>query len=247
MIEIRHSNMLETENTRAAYNQLYEREGILLRDSFYLWLLSLLKPEPGRLLLDISCGQGRLVKFAHGKGLFAFGMDFAEEAIRRGQADSPRSSWAVADGERLPLRDSCMDYVTHIGSLEHYQNPDAGMQEIARVLKPSGVACILLPNSYGLFGNIKHVLQTGDVFDDGQPLQRYNTRGGWQAMLSANGLTAFQTHKYEREWPRTLPDLAWYLVRPAKTARLFAAWFVPTNLANCIVYLCRRRQDTQMC
>jgi SAM-dependent methyltransferase len=232
--------MHDTEDTRAAYNQLYQDTGILLRNSFYLWLLDLLKPEPGQLLLDVSCGQGRLVKFAQEKGLLAMGMDFAEEAVYKGLVDAPQSGWAVADGERLPLREACVDYVTHIGSLEHYQNPEAGMSEIARVLKSSGTACVLLPNSYGLFGNIKHVWQTGHVFDDGQPLQRYNTRGGWHDMLAANGLKAFRTYKYEREWPRTLADIGWYLTKPAKVARLFVSWLVPTNLANCLVYLCRR-------
>jgi SAM-dependent methyltransferase len=232
--------MHDTEDTRAAYNQLYQDTGILLRNSFYLWLLDLLNPEPGQLLLDVSCGQGRLVKFAQEKGLLAMGMDFAEEAVYKGLVDAPQSGWAVADGERLPLREACVDYVTHIGSLEHYQNPEAGMSEIARVLKSSGTACVLLPNSYGLFGNIKHVWQTGHVFDDGQPLQRYNTRGGWHDMLAANGLKAFRTYKYEREWPRTLADIGWYLTKPAKVARLFVSWLVPTNLANCLVYLCRR-------
>ena len=240
MIEIRHTNMQDTEDTRAAYNQLYHHQGILLRDSFYLWLLDLLQPESGQLLLDVSCGQGRLVKFAQDKGLLAMGMDFAEEAVYLGRAGSPRSGWAVADGECLPLRDGCVDCVTHIGSLEHYQDPEAGMHEIARVLKPSGMACVLLPNSYGLFGNLQHVLQTGQVFDDGQPLQRYNTRGGWEDMLTANGLKVFKTHKYEREFPRTWADLGWYLTKPSKIARLFMTWFVPTNLANCLVYLCRR-------
>lgn len=240
MIEIRHSNMHDTEDTRAAYNQVYQGDGILLRDSFYLWLLNLLKPEPGKLLLDISCGQGRLVKFAQEKGLRAMGMDFAEEAVRKGLADSSQASWAVADGEGLPLREACVDYVTHIGSLEHYQNPEAGMREIARVLKPSGTACVLLPNSYGLFGNIKHVWQTGQVFDDGQPLQHYNTRGGWHDMLAVNGLKTFRTHKYERVWPRTWADLGWYLTKPTKIARLLMTWFVPINLANCLIYLCRR-------
>lgn len=240
MIEIRHSNMHHTEDTRAAYNQVFKGDGILLRDSFYLWLIDLLKPQRGRLLLDISCGQGRLVKFAQARGLFAIGMDFAEEAVRIGVSDSPQSGWSVADGEHLPLPDASVDYVTHIGSLEHYQNPEEGMGEIARVLKPSGTACVLLPNSYGLIGNIKHVWQTGHVFDDGQPLQRYNTFGGWRDMLAAKGLKTFRTVKFEREWPRTWADLVWYFARPTKIARLFIAWFVPINLANCLVYLCRR-------
>jgi SAM-dependent methyltransferase len=241
MIEIRHLKINDTKDTRIAYNSLYRDSGILLRDSFYLWLISLLKPEPSRLLLDVSCGQGRLVKFAKKKGLEAVGIDFAEEALYKGKIESPQSGWVVADGEHLPFQTSCADYVTHIGSLEHYLHPEEGIREVARVLKPSGIACVLLPNTYGLFGNIKHALLTGDVFDDGQPLQRYNTRRGWQVMLEANGLTVFKTYKYEREWPRTVVDLIWYLTKPIKFARVLVAQFLPTNLANCIVYMCKKK------
>lgn len=243
MVEIRHEHMDRTADTQRRYNDIYLHEGILLRDSFYLWLVSLLRPEPGRLLLDISCGQGRLVRFAQEKGLRAIGMDFAEDGVRIGiRHESPESGWSVADGERLPVATGSVDYVTHIGSLEHYQDPQAGIAEIRRILKPGGAACILLPNTFGLFGNIKHVAATGEVFDDGQPLQRYNTRQGWQQMIRAGGLAPYRVLKYEREWPRTLPDLWWYLKSPPKIARLFAAWFIPLNLANCLVYLCRPDQ-----
>lgn len=240
MLEIRHENMDRTEDTQAGYNELYRAGGLLQRDSFYLWLVGLLRPVPGRLLLDVSCGRGRLVRFARERGLRAIGMDFAEDAVRIGSTqESPASAWSVADGERLPVASGSIDYVTHIGSLEHYQEPQNGLAEIRRVLKPGGTACILLPNSFGLFGNIKHVAATGEIFDDGQPLQRYNTRLGWQGMIREAGLSVFRLHKYEREWPRTAADLAWYLKSPRKIARLFAAWFIPVNLANCLVYMCR--------
>ncbi len=243
MIEIRHPDMSSTAATQGAYNEIYRNEGILLRDSFYLWILSLLRPQPRKSLLDISCGQGRLVKFADEQGLEAIGMDFALQAILKAWTDSPTSEWAVADGEQLPLPDACVDYVTHIGSLEHYQHPAAGIREIARVLKPTGTACVLLPNSFGLLGNVKYVWRIGNVFDDGQPLQRYNTRGGWHEMLVANGLIPFRTLKYEREWPRTRADLAWYLLRPSKLMQLFVAIFIPLNLANFLVYLCHQGKD----
>jgi SAM-dependent methyltransferase len=240
MLEIRHENMDRTEDTQRRYNDIYRDDGILQRDSFYLWLTELLHPQPGKLLLDISCGQGRLVRFAQARGLRAIGMDFAEDAVRIGiREESPESGWAVADGERLPIADRSVDYVTHIGSLEHYQDPQQGLSEIRRVLKPDGAACILLPNSFGLFGNIKHVMATGEIFDDGQPLQRYNTRGGWLEMIRKAGLGEYDLVKYEREWPRTARDLFWYLKSPKKIARLFAAWFIPVNLANCLVFLCR--------
>lgn len=240
MIEIRHEGMDSTASTQEAYNDIYSTGGLLQRDSFYLWLISLLKPWPGELLVDISCGQGRLVTLAAHQGLKAIGMDFAMDGLRAGQRLAPQAGWAVADGESLPLADHSIDYVTHIGSLEHYQHPEAGMREIARLLKPSGTACVLLPNTFGLFGNIKHAWLTGEIFDDGQPLLRYNTRRGWQDMLVAAGLSPYRVVKYEAEWPRTRADLIWTLKRPLKVVRLFLAWFVPVNLANCIVYLCRK-------
>ena len=243
MIEIRHENMTDTSNILKAYNAIYESQGIIQHDSFYLWLISLLKPGSGSLILDISCGEGRLVTFAHRQGLCAIGMDFSESAVRIGAATCPDAYWSVCDGEYLPLPEASIDFITHIGSLEHYADPEAGMAEIARVLKPSGVACVLLPNSFGLLGNIKHVWNTGNVFDDGQPLQRYNTVSGWKEMLVKKGLVPFSIKKYEREWPRTWKDLRWYLIRPLKIARLITTWFVPLNLSNCFVFLCRRNES----
>jgi SAM-dependent methyltransferase len=245
MIEIRHQSMDSTGSTQAAYNDLYRARGIQQRDSFYLWLISLLKPRHGGLLLDISCGQGRLVTLAARQGLKAIGMDFAIDGLYIGMKETPQASWAVADGEGLPLPDNSIEYVMHIGSLEHYQHPEAGMREIARILKPSGIACVLLPNTFGLLGNIKHAWKTGEIFDDGQPLLRYHTRRGWQDMLVAAGITPYQVLKYEAEWPRTWSDLAWLLKRPSKVAHLFVACFVPLNLANCFVYLCRKNTLAQ--
>lgn len=241
MIEIRHSGMDSTASTKEAYNSIYRTQGILLRDSLYLWLISLLRPAPNGLLLDISCGEGRLVYLAYQQGLRVIGMDFAHDAVVIGNQACSQAGWAVSDGERLPLSNNSVDYVTHIGSLEHYIEPEAGMREIARVLKPNGVACVLVPNSFGLFVNIKHVLQTGQVLDDGQPLQRYNTPGGWHDMLIANGLAPFTMRKYEREWPRTRADFVWHLKHPKKFVWLLISLFVPLNLANSIVYLCRPR------
>jgi SAM-dependent methyltransferase len=240
MLEIRHAGMDSTIATQQNYNEIYSSEGIRQLDSFYLWLISLLKAQPGKRLLDISCGEGRLVSLARQKGLHADGVDFAFKAIKGAIEKDHQSGWFVGDGEFLPIISESYDYVTHIGSLEHFQNPMAGIYEITRVIKSGGKACILLPNSYGLFGNIKHVVETGHIFDDGQPLQRYNTRKGWQMMLEAGKLSPYRIIKFERPWPRTVSDLTWYLRHPDKIMRLFISIFIPLNLGNCIVYLCKR-------
>ena len=237
MIEIRRTPLDTPADSANAYDEFYATLGIGLRLSFYKWLLRLIDPAPGTILLDMSCGEAKLATLAERRRVRAVGIDLAPFPLRSAQA---RGVQAVqGDCERMPFPDACFDYVANIGSLEHYLHPHEGMADMHRVLKPGGVACVLLPNVYGLFGNIHYALRVGDVFDDGQPLQRYNTRRGWQRMLEQSGFTVERTIAYEREPPATIGDIAWLLRRPTKFVRTLIAPIVPVNVASCIVYLCR--------
>lgn len=238
MIEIRHEHIHVPADEITAYDQIYDTQGIRHLDSLYLWILSLLNARPGQTLLDVSTGEGSLVYLALQRGLRAYGVDFSPIALKKGVTDYNLTSVWVCNAERLSIGDRSFDFVTNIGSVEHYFEPAIAIREMSRVLKPEGVACILLPNAFSLFGNVKHVWQVGDVFDDGQPIQRYNTRVGWHRLLSENGLEPFKTLKYERERPHTGRDCLWYLRRPAKLLKLLISPLVPLNLANSIVYLC---------
>jgi SAM-dependent methyltransferase len=240
VIEIWHTREEAQAGSQAAYDEIYTGAGICLRDSFYLWLVRLLQPQAGRRLLDVSCGQGTLVRFARQAGLNACGADFSGAAVRRARQLVGTGSFALADGTQLPFPDAAFDYCTCIGSLEHFVDPEGGMREIGRVLRPGGTACVLVPNTFSLFGNVNYARKRGEIFDDGQPIQRYNTRGGWQAMLERSGLRVQAVKKWEIETPYTLPDVLWYLRRPRKVAHLLAGLIVPTNLANSLVYLCGR-------
>lgn len=242
MIEIRHDKMDQRDNLIEAYDQIYSSEGINHRDSFYTWLINLLNPVPGNNLVDISCGQGRLVHLAQDMGLTAFGMDFSMDGLKVGYENLQNGVWAVGDGECLPAQDESFDYVTHIGSLEHYLHPGSGAKEISRVLKPNGKACILVPNAFGLVGNIIHVWKTGDVFDDGQPLQRYGTNGFWKSLLTDNGLEVIKTYGWaEIEFPRTRQDAFKFVRHPQKIIRFILSYFIPLNLTNHLVYICTRK------
>lgn len=241
MIEIRHDKMDQTDNLIEAYDEIYTSKGILHRDSFYLWLINLLNPVPGRNLLDISCGQGRLVSLAHQMGLNAIGIDFSMDGLKAGYLDLPLAVWSIGDGEGLPVQDESFEYITHIGSLEHYLHPELGAKEICRVLKPDGKACILVPNAYGLLGNIIHVWKTGDLFDDGQPLQRYGTNGFWESMLTDNGLSVIKTLGWgEIEFPRNKQDTLQFIKHPQKIIRYALTQIIPLNLSNHLIYICTR-------
>jgi SAM-dependent methyltransferase len=242
MIELRLPELIKSGDERTIYDDIYQEDGIDHFDSFYWWLLSLMKPQPGTRLLDISCGQGKLVRFARAKKIHAFGADFSEPALRIAQQRSRRSDYVVADAQALAIAPDQFDYVANIGSIEHYQDPAQGIREIARVLKPTGTACILLPNTYSLLGNVKHAAQTGDVYQGFQPIERYHTLNGWKRLLEENGLVPFEVIKFEMVRPRTVRDLAWYLARPPKVAHYLLMHVIPLALANCFVYLCRPRK-----
>jgi len=191
------------------------------------------------MFLDIACGRGGVLREANRLGLKTYGVDISESAVQVAQKWASGAQIVVSDGEKLPFPDNCFDYVTNIGSLEHYINPEIGIQEIARVLRPGGKACIHLPNLFSLFWNIDHVRRTGGLSVDEQPIQRYATRNEWRDLLEENGLQIYRTVKHVRTLPTTWHDLFWYLRHPKNLMFLLLTPLVPLNLANSLVFLGR--------
>ncbi len=243
MLEIRHQAVHDGQSIQEAYDDFFQESVILMRDSFYLWIIDLLGPEPGSTLLDVACAHGRLVELAQAQGINAMGLDLSFTGLQRGAQGTPDAGWVVANGRSIPMPDASIDYVTNIGSLEHYDEPVDGVREMARVLKPEGRAAILLPNVFGLLGNIRHVRRTGEVFDDRQPLQRYATRNTWEAMLGAGGLEILRMVPWgEVNHPRTPEDRRYTWTHPQKLVRAALAMMTPPNLANHFVFICRRAE-----
>lgn len=240
MIEIKHSGIENTKKSSIAYEQIYQERGISHLDSFYLMLIELLNPEPGKLLLDISCGEGRLACLATHWNIEAVGIDFVLYPLITSKRQNNEISWVNADAEKLPIRSNSIDYVFNIGSIEHYLNPERGIREIARILKPEGKACILLPNLFGLLGNVKYVARYGEVFDDNQPIQRYATLNTWKSLLTKNNLLITKVIGFnEVQFPKTFQDLKYYLFRPQKFVRLLISQLIPLTLSNHFIFICK--------
>jgi len=240
MIEIRHQAVAGGGSIQNAYNDFFRARRIVMRDSFYLWLLELAAAQSGHLLVDVACGNGRLVQLAATRGIHAVGLDLALEGIAEAAHASQMAQWIVGDGQCLPLPDHCADIVMSIGSLEHYANPTEGAAQLARIIKPTGLVCILLPNAFGALGNILHVVRHGEVYDDDQPIQRYATRRTWEVMLNKGGLRIEETVPFgEFNRPRTHRDMVWTAARPQKFVKAAIGRVTPLNLANHFVFLCR--------
>jgi ubiquinone/menaquinone biosynthesis C-methylase UbiE len=114
----------------------------------------------GRRLLEVGCGMGTdLLQFARG-GAICTGVDLTPRSIEisrhRFQLYGIPGSFLVTDGERLPFPDNTFDVVYSNGVLHHTPDTAAAVQEIHRVLKPGGIAKVMLyyRHSFNYWGEI---------------------------------------------------------------------------------------------
>jgi len=225
----------------AAYDRIYSAKGIRDSDSYYAWIAKLMALAPGSSVLDVACGEGLFLKYAERRELQTFGVDISPVALKVAQGNLKAPRLFQADGEALPFRTGQFAGVACLGSLEHYLHPEKGLREIRRVLANDGIAALALPNSYYLVDIVWQVWRTGHGPDNKQEVERFATVREWEAFLESGGLQVLRVYKHNFRFPRSLADLRFYRSRPRKILNLLVAPFVPFNLSNSFVFICRKR------
>ena len=102
----------------------------------------------GERLLEVGCGMGTdLLQFARG-GAICTGVDLTPRSIEisrhRFKLYDVPGTFLIADGERLPFSDNSFDLVYSNGVLHHTPDTAAAVREIHRVLRPGGIAKVML-------------------------------------------------------------------------------------------------------
>ena len=101
-------------------------------------------PLDGR-ALDVACGSGKLTRELHRlatKGLVV-GLDFSGPMLRVAATGAPGPSYVRGDGLRLPFADETFDAATVAFGLRNFADPEKGLREMRRVLRPGGRAVVL--------------------------------------------------------------------------------------------------------
>jgi ubiquinone/menaquinone biosynthesis C-methylase UbiE len=103
---------------------------------------------PGMNILDVGCGRGEILRHCARLGANAYGIDYAEVAVRMSQRvietfqEEMRAKTAVmqADAKKLPFPDGVFDRVLMFDVVEHLHPWElhTAMLEVHRVLKPEG-------------------------------------------------------------------------------------------------------------
>ena len=97
----------------------------------------------------------RILGWAAHRGARAYGVDISEPTVRQARAaftpDSGPLRAAAADVRALPFRDASFDLIYSMGTIEHFDETEQAVREMARVLKPGGRAIIGVPNRHDPF------------------------------------------------------------------------------------------------
>jgi demethylmenaquinone methyltransferase/2-methoxy-6-polyprenyl-1,4-benzoquinol methylase len=99
--------------------------------------------RPGDRVLDVCCGTGDLAVAAAQAGGTVTGIDFSEPMLARARQKSDEVEWLEGDALALPFAEGSFDAVTIGFGLRNLANPERGLAELRRVLRPGGRLAIL--------------------------------------------------------------------------------------------------------
>jgi SAM-dependent methyltransferase len=132
---------------------------------------------PGKRLLEVGCGMGTdLLQFARG-GAQVTGVDLTPRSIEISRHHlniyGHNGDFAITDAEILPFATDSFDVVYSNGVLHHTPDTAAAIREIHRVLRPRGLARVMLYHrgSLNYWGQIilRHGLIHGELFRGNSP------------------------------------------------------------------------------
>jgi len=103
------------------------------RDAFFAML-----PPPGRLTLDLGCGEGRVSRDLQAAGHRVVALDGSPGMARAAHAAEPSIPVVVADGARLPIADAACDLVVAYMTLHDFNDMPGALRETSRVLSRGG-------------------------------------------------------------------------------------------------------------
>jgi SAM-dependent methyltransferase len=107
-----------------------------------------LLPAPGRLTVDVGCGEGRLGRALAGNGHAVIGVDSSPTLVRLARDGGGHREVLEASAQAIPLPDGCAELVTAFMSLHDMDDLDGAFGEAARLLGRGGHLCFAVPHPF---------------------------------------------------------------------------------------------------
>lgn len=132
----------------------------------------------------------RILAWAAAQRARTYGVDISLPTIRQAQRAFTAAPLFAAQGDvrDLPFASATFDLVYSMGTIEHFDETDRAISEIARVLKPGGRAIIGVPNRHDPFLRPLMVSALYAVGLYGYGFEKSYSRRRFRAMLEDAGL-----------------------------------------------------------
>jgi ubiquinone/menaquinone biosynthesis C-methylase UbiE len=181
-------------------------------DSYWLYhrdqFLELL-PPPGRLTLDVGCGEGRLSRDMKALGHSVVGLDASPTMVQAARQADPSIEVHLADAAELPFPDEYADLVVAFMSLQDMTDAERALLETARVLEPGGRLCLAIVHPLGSSGRFTGYEPNDPFVITGSYLARFRYRDS----VERNGLKmTFESEHRPIQWYFAALEAAGFLV-----------------------------------
>jgi ubiquinone/menaquinone biosynthesis C-methylase UbiE len=116
----------------------------------------------GDKVLDLGCGNGRLLELFKTKDIIYTGVDNSEKLIEIAKKRNPEADFFVTESLNLPFQDNYFDKIFCIAVLHHIPSVDFRRQfikEAKRVLRPGGIFVITVWNLWPKFDSFKKIIK----------------------------------------------------------------------------------------
>jgi ubiquinone/menaquinone biosynthesis C-methylase UbiE len=162
-------------------------------------------PAPGRLTIDIGCGEGRVTRDLRELGHNVVGLDVSPSMVEAAREADPGGDYLLASATEMPFEDGAADVAIAFMTLMDMDDMPGALREIARVLEPGG----------RLVAPITHPLNSAGVFsprdgDESAPfvIHSYRERRRTEDSFDRNGLqmTFHSTHFTLEDYSRAFEE-----------------------------------------
>ncbi|MFA5197461.1 MAG: methyltransferase domain-containing protein [Patescibacteria group bacterium] len=101
--------------------------------------------KPGSKVLDLGCGNGRVIDVLKKYSVVYTGLDISKNLIKLAQKKYPEERFIVGDLLKTPFSDKEFDCVLSLATLHHIPSSEQrlnALKEIYRILKPGGTTLV---------------------------------------------------------------------------------------------------------
>ena len=217
------------------------------------WLHRAGPPRATDLLLDCGAGTGRFAQ-EMSADCRVMVLDDHEEALRMLRTKFRPDQVISLAGDRVPLPDGSLDYVTALDVLEHTPDDRAVADGFHRLLKPGGVALITVPASMALWSDWDEVLHHYRRYARAELLALFPP-AQWEVLqVNYTNVLVYPAVWLVRKWRRRFPSTqrSEDKIPPAPLNALLrfffvrmAFWRLPLPFGVSLLLVARRRGAAQ--